>query len=176
MNVTRRSLLLITMMGITLWMLAAPVVAETPITDVGEGRYLIVTLTGKALTRLEGELYKADASINLQCQVTLRRGNWTVFRVTQGTITVDGTSYAVMANTRGVYNVARHTAWIKGQAENEAGGTGRFLLHSVDRGVYHGEDDGANLQGTLMGIRGIFQDPTGRYWILAVSAYRVKVT
>lgn len=172
---SRRSLLLITVVAITLSVLAAPVLAETPMTDAGEGRYVIVTLTGKALTRLEGKVYKADASINLQCQVTLRRGNWTVFRVTQGIITVNGTSYAIMADTRGVYNVPRHTAWIKGQAEDEAGETARFLLHGVDRGVYHGEEDGEDLQGTLMGIRGVFQDPTGRYWILAISAYRVKV-
>ncbi|MEM2904209.1 MAG: hypothetical protein QW057_03245 [Candidatus Bathyarchaeia archaeon] len=172
---SRRSLLLITVMAIILSILAAPVLAETPMTDTGESRYVIVTLTGKALTRLEGEAYKADASINLQCQVTLRRGNWTVFKVTEGIITVNGTSYAILTDTRGVYNVPRHTAWIKGQAENEAGETARFLLHSVDRGVYHGENDGEDLQGTLMGVRGVFQDPTGRYWIPLISAYMVKV-
>lgn len=172
MKINRKSVLLASAVFLLIALTVTPLLTMSVLSDslqdasVGD-KYTVITINGKAITRIEGEIVTEDASVWLVCQITEKHRNEVLFKVTEGVIEVNGTAYEVIPRWwRGYYNKRTKTAWYQGYAQDEGGNKAYFGLHTIDTE--------STPEGCFMRMVGAFRTPEKVYWKLVVQTYRYK--
>mgnify|MGYP000061760643 CR=1 FL=1 len=146
-------------------LLAAPPAFDAEVGDI----YLVSTIKGYARTLIDGEPVRVRASVQLTVLVTEVHGDLIAFRVTAGSIVINGTRYLIEEDwERGVYNKRTRSATYEGWGTDPGGRRVYFILHSMDKR--------RSWSGVLMKMTGAFKDPEGANWELDLKTLRSKLS
>ena len=160
-------------LGLLAILLAAgvvPLLAMPPVFDASVGDiYLVSTIKGHARAVINGEPVRLKASVQLTVLVTEVHKDLIAFKVTAGSIVINGTRYSIEEDwERGVYNKKTRSATYEGWGTDPEGRKVYFILHSVDKR--------RSWSGVLMKMTGVFKDPEGISWELDLKTLRSKLS
>jgi len=158
-------------LGLLTLVLAAgvvPLLAMPPTLDASVGDvYLVTTIKGYAKAMINGEPVRVRASVQLTALVTEVHEDLVAFRITEGSIVINGTRYVIEEDwERGIYNKRTKSATYEGWGVDPQGRRVYFILHSVDKR--------RSWSGVIMRMTGGFKDPNGVNWELELKTLRSK--
>ncbi|GEM_PF-2033849 len=144
--------------------LAVPSELQATVGDV----YVLSTITGKAEACVGGQQVVVPAVLELKCRVTEVGARFVLFRIMDGTLRLDQTTYAIVGGWwRGVYDKNTEKSLVEATATDGSGARIHFILV--------GDDARHTVGGTYMIIQGGLKDPQGIVWRLNIEAWRFRV-
>jgi hypothetical protein len=162
-----RNILLTSFILLLTLLMSAPVYAFSSDAKLGD-TYYISTIAGEAQTRSSGELTIVTAVLELRCVVTEITPKVVLFKIVDGKIRINGTTYAVVGGWwRGIYIKGIERSLVEGTAIDGEGNRINFILT--------GKDTSHTAGGTFMNIIGGIKDSDGVYWKLKIKAWRYKL-